>query len=97
MSPVCVGAPDKHVVSRSFLSRFTVVQGPKAEASQLKERDNWKASRATSERRTSAEYTYLVLWTTSEPGYLALRTRLETWNSRGVDQVGPGNSFSAKL
>ena len=26
--PVCVGAPDKHVVSRSFLSRFTVVKGP---------------------------------------------------------------------
>ena len=26
VSPVCVGAPDKHVVSRSFLSRFTVVE-----------------------------------------------------------------------
>ena len=42
VSPVCVGAPDKHVVSRSFLSRFIVVKCP------MQKRVNWKASRATS-------------------------------------------------
>ena len=43
------------------------------------------------EQRTSAKCAYLVLWTRSEPRYLVLSTRLETWNSRGIDQVGPGN------
>ena len=65
-----------------------------AEASQLKERVNWKASVPRVEQRTSPKCEYLVSWTKSEPGYLVLlirlerslvlRTKLGTWSSRGV-------------
>ena len=53
-----------------------------AEASQLKERVNWKASRATSGAAYFCEVRIF------EPGYLVLLTRLATWNSRVADQVG---------
>ena len=68
-----------------------------AEASQLKERVNWKTSRVTSGAAYFCEVRisgivdqigsdYLVLWTRSESGYLVLLIRLTIWNSRVTDQ-----------
>ena len=69
-----------------------------AEASQLKEQVNWKASRATSgaayvcEVRISGVVDQVGTWLSC-----GVPTRLETWTSRGVDQVGPGSLFSVEL
>ena len=72
-----------HVSLQMFHLKVHCRKGP------MRKRVNWKASRVMS--RLGNLPLSRVADQVGKPGILVLRTRLGTWSSCGVHQVGPGN------